>query len=142
MIPRGVIEGNASTSSPKSAIETKTPPSRKRKSAAIDDAETCPQTSTENDEIEVSASADDEDQAVDKSEDDLLRTPRARKQAKTPLRRREKHGEVDDEDLGPAGLLPGLGTMFQPAVDWLSDDRRQDFAVWKKATLREIAAAG
>jgi origin recognition complex subunit 6 len=65
--------------------------------------------------------------------------------AKTPLRRSEKHGAanrrfLDDgrEDPGAAGLLPGLATMFQPAVDWLSDERRADFATWKEALLREL----
>lgn len=63
-------------------------------------------------------------------------------QKKTPLRRAEKHGKraVDGvEDLGAAGLLPGLGTMFQPALDWLSDERRADFVEWREAILREAS---
>lgn len=65
---------------------------------------------------------------------------------KTPLRRKEKHGRkagdwtVGEEDTGAAGLLPGLGTMFQAAVDWLSEERRAGFAVWKRSILRELAA--
>ncbi|EME43075.1 hypothetical protein DOTSEDRAFT_173704 [Dothistroma septosporum NZE10] len=48
---------------------------------------------------------------------------------------------VDDEDeVGRAGLLPGLATMFQPAIDWLSDERRADFAQWKKGIMKEISA--
>jgi origin recognition complex subunit 6 len=67
-------------------------------------------------------------------EDNGPTTPR-KQPAKTPLRRKEKHSQkkIGDEDVyGPAGLLPGLGTMFQPAVDWLSEDRREDFAAWKQ----------
>lgn len=68
-------------------------------------------------------------------------TPRKRP-AKTPLRRREKHSQrmIDDNDHGPAGLLPGLGTMFQPAVDWLSDERQADFEMWKQEMLSSVAA--
>jgi len=69
-------------------------------------------------------------------------TPR-KQPAKTPLRRKEKHSQrkIGEEDgYGPAGLLPGLGTMFQPAVDWLSEDRREDFAFWKQDILSSVEA--
>ena len=47
--------------------------------------------------------------------------------------------QVDgEEDTGPAGLLPGLGTMFQPANDWLSDDRRAEYAEWRKRIDKDI----
>jgi origin recognition complex subunit 6 len=75
-------------------------------------------------------------------EDDGPATPR-KQSAKTPLRRKEKHSQrkIGDEDVyGPAGLLPGLGTMFQPAVDWLSEDRREDFAAWKQDILSSVEA--
>ena len=65
----------------------------------------------------------------------------AKRPAKTPLRRKEKHVRRKvgkDDDPGPAGLLPGLGTMFQPSLDWLSDDRRADYVTWKKDIMREI----
>ena len=65
-----------------------------------------------------------------------------KKPAKTPLRRKEKHASrPDEEHLGAAGLLPGLGTMFQPAVDWLSEDRRAENARWEKGIRKRIAAA-
>ncbi|TKA31116.1 hypothetical protein B0A50_02085 [Salinomyces thailandicus] len=63
--------------------------------------------------------------------------------AKTPLRRREKHAcrRVEGpENPGPSGLLPGLGTMFQPAVDWLGEERRERHRLWEKAVFREIGA--
>lgn len=77
-----------------------------------------------------------------------------KQQAKTPLRRGEKHaqrpllssrqvrkddigdGDEDDDDI--AGLRPGLGTMFQPAVDWLGAGRRREFAAWKVQILKDI----
>lgn len=85
-----------------------------------------------------------DDVRSDDEEDTGPVTPRKKPAAKTPLRRKEKHGgkkAVDgwEEDVGPAGLLPGLGTMFQPAVDWLSDERRAEYAVWKKGILKELA---
>ncbi|KAE8133521.1 origin recognition complex, subunit 6 [Aspergillus pseudotamarii] len=36
------------------------------------------------------------------------------------------------------GLLPGLGTMMQDRVDWLSDDRKEDYLEWKAAVLARI----
>ena len=68
-------------------------------------------------------------------DDDVLRTPK--RAVKTPLRRREKHAQRDDDELGAAGLLPGLGTMFQPAVNWLSEERCEHFEKWRKEVLRE-----
>ena len=91
---------------------------------------------------------DDGDVDVDmEDEDEGPVTPRKRP-SKTPLRRKEKHGGkaalafegLFEDDLGAAGLLPGLGTMFQPAIDWLSDERRADYAKWKKSILKECAA--
>ncbi|KAF2160690.1 hypothetical protein M409DRAFT_70233 [Zasmidium cellare ATCC 36951] len=85
-------------------------------------------------EIEDSEENDDED---------VLVTSKKRPY-KTPLQRKEKHGgkaafDLED-DVGAAGLLPGLGTMFQPTIDWLSDERRRDFVQWKKGILKEINA--
>ncbi len=73
-------------------------------------------------------------------DDNEVLTP-AKQPFKTPLRRNEKHakrGGAEEEDLGAAGLLPGLGTMFQPAVDWLSDERKAEYARWKKGIMKEI----
>jgi origin recognition complex subunit 6 len=73
-------------------------------------------------------------------EDNGPNTPR-KQPAKTPLRRKEKHSQrkIGDEEENPAGLLPGLGTMFQPAVDWLSEERRADFDAWKEDLLDSVA---
>jgi origin recognition complex subunit 6 len=100
----------------------------------------------EGDEDELGNSDDDDDEDVE-MEDEGHVTPRKRP-AKTPLRRKEKHGGkaalaaegLLEDDLGAAGLLPGLGTMFQPAIDWLSDENRADYARWKKGILKECAA--
>jgi origin recognition complex subunit 6 len=66
-------------------------------------------------------------------------TPR-KQPAKTPLRRKEKHSQrkIGEEEQNPAGLLPGLGTMFQPAVDWLSEERRAEFEEWKEDLLESV----
>jgi origin recognition complex subunit 6 len=67
-------------------------------------------------------------------------TPRTQP-AKTPLRRKEKHSQpkIGGEEENPAGLLPGLGTMFQPAVDWLCEERRAEFDAWKEDLLAGVA---
>ena len=36
------------------------------------------------------------------------------------------------------GLLPGLGTMMQDRVDWLSMDRREEFLEWKGDIMARI----
>jgi origin recognition complex subunit 6 len=85
-------------------------------------------------------------QLVEENQDDRdvedadARITPAKRTSKTPLRHKEKHNGIGEDDLDAAGILPGLGTMFQPAVDWLSDDRRADYVHWRKAILREAAA--
>ncbi|KAF2208680.1 hypothetical protein CERZMDRAFT_114413 [Cercospora zeae-maydis SCOH1-5] len=82
----------------------------------------------------------------DEDEGEEAVTPRKRP-TKTPLRRKEKHGGkaalpvdgLSEDDVGAAGILPGLGTMFQPAIDWLSDERRADYSKWKQSILKECA---
>lgn len=39
------------------------------------------------------------------------------------------------------GLLPGLGTMMQERVDFLSEDRREDYVEWKADILARIEGA-
>lgn len=41
---------------------------------------------------------------------------------------------------GEGVLLPGLGTMMQPRVDYLSEDRREDYRAWKGDMLNRIRA--
>lgn len=72
-------------------------------------------------------------QEVGDSEDGLTR-----RTAKTPLRRQEKHAKRSGDDFGGAGLLPGLGTMFQPAIDWLSDERRASYIDWKNGIMHRL----
>jgi origin recognition complex subunit 6 len=68
--------------------------------------------------------------------------PGAKRAGKTPVRNaktplREKRVRVDGDGVGAAGLMPGLGTMFQPAVDWLSEERQVEFERWKRQVLRD-----
>ncbi|KAL4923910.1 uncharacterized protein BDV17DRAFT_224998 [Aspergillus undulatus] len=44
-------------------------------------------------------------------------------------------------NISRRGLLPGLGTMMQDRVDWLSPERREDFVEWKADIEARIAAA-
>ena len=87
-----------------------------------------------------SANDTNTDAATGHDEDNGPATPR-RQPAKTPLRRKEKHSQrkIGEEEENPAGLLPGLGTMFQPAVDWLSEERRAGFEAWKEDLLADVA---
>lgn len=36
------------------------------------------------------------------------------------------------------GLLPGLGTMMQPKIDWLSDEKRAEYRIWKRGIMAQI----
>ncbi|KAF7191775.1 hypothetical protein HII31_06820 [Pseudocercospora fuligena] len=88
----------------------------------------------------------DEKEDEEAEEDEQEDTPRKSKRpSKTPLRRKEKHGgkeamDIDGGRINAAGLEYGLGTMFQPAVDWLSEERREEYRVWKRGILKEIEA--
>ena len=42
------------------------------------------------------------------------------------------------EDETTAGLLPGLGTMMQDRVHWLSEDRKEDYMLWKADIMQRI----
>lgn len=83
---------------------------------------------------------DEEDQ-----EDEGPMTPARKGHAKTPLRRKEKRGWKDDAWESAAGLKAGLGTMFQDAFDWLSDERRADYKNWEaeiRARIEQIERDG
>ena len=127
----------------KQASAATTPGSRKRKVNVLDDGATptpkakVARVEATRDIVAEDVPEDVEEEPEDEDDEDVD-VAAVKRPAKTPLRRKEKHVDVDD--LGAAGLLPGLGTMFQPAVDWLSDDRRSDYARWKKTILREVAA--
>ncbi|PSK59223.1 hypothetical protein B9Z65_3547 [Elsinoe australis] len=83
---------------------------------------------------------DDDDDAMDIDGG----TPKPVKRPnKTPLRRKEKHAarpvnSEDEEEEFAAGLQVGLGTMFQDAVDWLSDDRREEYREWKDGIMHKL----
>ena len=61
--------------------------------------------------------------------DDLVGSKRKR-------RRRMADEEAEDDREGV--LLPGLGTMMQEAVDFLSEDRTLDYLEWKEGILERI----
>jgi len=93
----------------------------------------------------------------DNDDDDAIPAVRAggQKGKKTPLRRKEKHAprpteaadsigskaRTMEEELADsrAGLLPGLGTMFQDALDWLAEDRVVRYMEWEKGIRLQIA---
>lgn len=47
-------------------------------------------------------------------------------------------GSLMSKDDSRGGLLPGLGTMMQDRVDWLSEDRREDYVDWKADIMGRI----
>ncbi|QKX58122.1 uncharacterized protein TRUGW13939_05243 [Talaromyces rugulosus] len=60
-------------------------------------------------------------------------------EASTPKRRRTKlFAQAGSNKEG--ALLPGLGTMMQDRVDYLSEDRREDYLEWKADMMKRIAS--
>lgn len=58
---------------------------------------------------------------------------------KLPKRRDGAAGPHSAQANAPrGGLLPGLGTMMQDRVDWLSEDRLEDFVEWKTDIMSRI----
>lgn len=51
-----------------------------------------------------------------------------------PRLREDDQGEQDKDGV----LLPGLGTMMQDAVDFLSEERALDYLEWKKGILERV----
>lgn len=47
-------------------------------------------------------------------------------------------GSLMSRDDSRGGLLPGLGTMMQDRVDWLSEHRREDYMDWKADIMARI----
>jgi origin recognition complex subunit 6 len=55
------------------------------------------------------------------------------------LKRRKGQDVLEEEEDDPEGvLLPGLGTMMQDAVHWLSEERKLEYRTWKEGLLRKI----
>lgn len=59
-----------------------------------------------------------------------------------PIVKRQRTAKRSYLDLyrqkGEGVLLPGLGTMMQPRVDYLSEDRKEDYQAWKEDILNRI----
>ncbi|CAI7662526.1 unnamed protein product [Penicillium manginii] len=61
---------------------------------------------------------------------------------KLPKRREDAAGPRSGSgSASRGGLLPGLGTMMQDRVDWLSEDRQEDFVEWKAEIMSRIGQA-
>ena len=51
---------------------------------------------------------------------------------------RNSHDLLQADESLRGGLLPGLGTMMQDRVDWLSPDRREEYIAWKAEIMKRI----
>ena len=56
------------------------------------------------------------------------------------IRRKRIHLEEEAEDDPEDLLLPGLGTMMQDSIDWLSDEKKLQFLDWKDGIMKKIRA--
>lgn len=55
-------------------------------------------------------------------------------------RRRRIHLDEEAEDDHEDVLLPGLGSMMQDSVDWLSEEKKLRFLDWKDGIMKKIKA--
>jgi origin recognition complex subunit 6 len=89
--------------------------------------------------VPLAGEGDDEDAISDTAEDydeDVGHFMTSTKRRKTSIH----HALLLQADTSsPEGrLLPGLGTMMQDRVDWLSEVRREDYLEWKAEILMRI----
>ncbi|OAX78369.1 hypothetical protein ACJ72_07326 [Emergomyces africanus] len=78
---------------------------------------------TREDEVE------DEDETVG---------PKRRRVIRRGTGRQRNSEDVSAKTKG--GLQPGLGTMMQDRLNWLSEDMREDYLEWKEGVMRRIRA--
>jgi origin recognition complex subunit 6 len=78
-----------------------------------------------------------------KSYQDLDEEDAVLRGVRLPKRSTTKTGTRSSQSDHPprGGLLPGLGTMMQDRVDWLSDDRREEYVEWKADIMARIQGA-
>jgi len=145
--PRGSGRSLRGTPSKRPAPAVEDTPSKRLKKSTVApmEAEETTHEGSSAAQINLHANQEEAEDGMEEDGDDDDEPTPVKRPAKTPLRRKEKHAKRDDgftgeEDMGAAGLLPGLGTMFQPAVDWLSEERRAEYKIWEKNVYREIAA--
>ncbi|KAF2094779.1 hypothetical protein NA57DRAFT_79948 [Rhizodiscina lignyota] len=68
-------------------------------------------------------------------DDELLPISSSRRASRTSKKRKR------DEYPAEPFLQPGLGTMFCDAVDWLSEDRKSRYQIWKREIMAKLESA-
>lgn len=87
--------------------------------------------------IDVESAVDAEEEDDDDEEDMVV----PGYQTRQPRGKRKNEGlKMDDRDEQDrdGALLPGLGTMMQDAVDWLSEERSLEYLAWKEGIMKRI----
>lgn len=60
-------------------------------------------------------------------------------QAELISRKKRKRTDLGNDEQDAEGtLLPGLGTMMQESIDWLSEDRRADYMRWRVGVEKRL----
>ncbi|QSS62993.1 origin recognition complex subunit 6 (ORC6) [Histoplasma capsulatum] len=72
----------------------------------------------------------------DDDDDDEIVSPQKRRVIR---RQNQRRGENRDAKA-QGGLQPGLGTMMQDRLNWLSEDIREDYLEWKEGVMKRIHA--
>ncbi|PGH03475.1 hypothetical protein GX51_04050 [Blastomyces parvus] len=69
-------------------------------------------------------------------EDDEIVSPQKRRVIRRENQRRSETGGAKAN----GGLQPGLGTMMQDRLNWLSEDKKEEYLEWKERVMERIRA--
>ncbi|KAG5298632.1 origin recognition complex subunit 6 (ORC6) [Histoplasma ohiense] len=69
-------------------------------------------------------------------DDDEIVSPQKRR----VIRRQNQRRSENRDAKAQGGLQPGLGTMMQDRLNWLSEDMREDYLEWKEGVMKKIRA--
>ncbi|EEQ91821.1 uncharacterized protein BDCG_06941 [Blastomyces dermatitidis ER-3] len=84
-------------------------------------------------EAELAEGAGDQD---DDDDDDDIVSPQKRRVIRRENQRRSENGGAKAN----GGLQPGLGTMMQDRLNWLSEDKKEEYLEWKEGVMEKIRA--
>ncbi|OJD27939.1 hypothetical protein ACJ73_00667 [Blastomyces percursus] len=72
----------------------------------------------------------------DDDDDEEIVSPQKRRVIRQENQRRSQNGDAKAK----GGLQPGLGTMMQDRLNWLSEDKKAEYLEWKEGVMERIRA--
>ncbi|KLJ12892.1 hypothetical protein EMPG_12134 [Blastomyces silverae] len=88
-----------------------------------------------NGDLDVELAERGGDHDDDDDEDEIV-SPQKRRMIRRENQRRSENGGAKTN----GGLQPGLGTMMQDRLSWLSEDKKEEYLEWKEGVMARIRA--